>query len=95
MQKLHRVRPKEDIEAADCAFPENHCDDKFPKIDSKHSAHVANQVGWHQREKTPGEDNDHRVAPKDFLELLHTCLVLSLEYIIEMQGFGKIVDTHG
>jgi hypothetical protein len=45
--------------------------------------------------KTPGEDDDHGVALKDLLQLLHACSVFSFESIIEMQGFRKIVDTHG
>jgi hypothetical protein len=43
MQKLHHVRPKEDIEAANRPFAEN-TDDELPKIDSKDAAHVADQV---------------------------------------------------
>jgi len=95
MQQPHDVRPKEDIEAANRPFTEKHTDDELTEVDSQDTAHVADQVRRYQREKTPGEDDDHGVALKDFLQLFHARSVYSFESIIEMQGFRKIVDTHG
>jgi hypothetical protein len=95
MQKLQGVRPKKDIEAANRPFAEKHSDNEFPEIDSKNATHVANQVRRDQWEKTPREDDDHGIALEHFLQFLHSRSVFSFEHIIEMQGFGKIVDTHG
>jgi len=95
MQQSHDVRPKEDIETANRSFTEKHTDDELPEIDTKDSAQIADQIRRHQREKTPGKDDDRGVALKNFLQLLHALSVFSFESIIEMQGFRKIVDTHG
>ena len=95
MQKLHHVRPQVNIKAANRPFPEKYRDDELSKIDTENAAHIADEVCGNQRESTPGEDDDHGVALKDLLQFLHTRSVLFFEYIIEMQGFRKIVDTHG
>ena len=95
MQKLHHVRPQKNIEAANRPFAKKHRDNELPKIDSKNATHVADEVRRNQWEYTPGKDDDHGIALKYLLQSLHTRPVFSFEYIIEMQGFRKIVDTHG
>lgn len=95
MQQLHDVRPKEDIKAANRPFAQKNRDDEFSKIDTQDATHVADQVRRNQRKQAPGEYDEHGIALKDVLQLFHPHFVFPFELIIEMQRFGKIVDTRG